>query len=45
MFDINNSITSPLQNLNFIIEPFNKTTGLSVKKIVANLIAPLVECR
>jgi len=43
VLSIENSITAPLQNLEFIIQPFNKAAVGSVKKVLGDFFPPLVQ--
>jgi hypothetical protein len=36
MTDIKNAITTPFDHLDFIIQPFNKATAVTIHKIVGN---------
>ena len=42
MFDVQEAIATPLDDFDLVIEPFHKSTCLSVKKVIGYFIHPFL---
>src|SRR6266436_4065322 len=44
MLNVQDTITTPLDDFHLVIEPFHKSTCLSVNKVIGYFIHPLLSC-
>src|SRR6266849_4740713 len=43
MGKVEDPVAAPLENLNFVVEPFHKTTVVPIEEVVRDLLQPLIE--
>ena len=44
MFDVQDPIATPFYDLDLVVQSFEKSTGLSIKKVMGYFIEPLCSC-
>ncbi len=43
MFEVENAVTTPLENFDLVVKPFNETAILSLDEIICDLLPPSIE--